>query len=537
MNALTFELYLKEPLLATQPASGEENSATSYAFVPGGMLRGALIAAYQRTHNPDNFLNDESARRLFFDGGVRYLNAYPFHFLEKQRMLPLPASWRVEKDALGDAKADVRDFAFGVPESDQEFKTPSWEYCLIKSELAERYDSERYLQVHNASSDRNKKDAQTSQVFRYEALAAGEILGGVILVDDGDFALLRELLEHPMRLGGSHTAGYGRVEIKNVAPHTDWREIPNFTPAVDDIASDEEENSFAPDAATEMVVTLLSDVIVRGADFDAALARALGVASLKHTRAFASTRWVGGFNRTAGLPFPQEWALRAGSVFVYEANALDQAQTALLYARGIGERTVEGFGRVGVNWQTKPLLEVTKLEALDNRAPLRMELDKNTPAPPLSETSERLAKEMAGRQLRAKLERTLIAKVNAAKWNEKLPLPKNSQLSRVRTAARTAVYAKTLQPLQDLLKSLKGARKQYETARIGSESLLEWLETRLEWSMEVFRSEFEIGDAKMPRVGGRAPDVDDALRVEFIARWIDGVMQRGQKLNRAKEGR
>ncbi len=535
MNAVTFEIHLREPLLATQPESGEENSATSYSFIPGSMLRGALIAAYKRKYKTKDFLNDPLAQRLFLNGAVRYLNAYPQHVAATRRMLPAPASWRVHKDAVGEIQAEVFDFAFGVPKESDNLKAPPWEYCIITPAHAERYNPERYLQVHNASGKRSYKDAQVSQVFRYEALAEGEILCGVILVDDGDFKLVQELLNENLRLGGSHTAGYGRVEIKNVDTPPNWQEAPSVAPNTDDSNADAEESKSGADASNELIVTLLSDTILRDANFDVALQNALGLESLKHTRAFASVRVVGGFNRTAGLPLPQEWAMRAGSVFVYNANAFDVETARTLQTRGLGERTIDGFGRFAVNWQRQSAFTVSKLEPLDNRAPLTIALSPETKLPPLSEASERLAIEMANRLLRAKLERVLIEKINATPWQT--DPPKNAQLGRVRTAARNALYAGTLKPIADLMDGLKGARKQFERARIGTDTAWDWLTARVRWNLETFRTEFGIGEASVPRVGMRPPKVDEALRVEFMARWIDGVMQRGQKWNRDKEVR
>lgn len=535
MNTVTFEIHLREPLLATQPESGEENSATSYSFVPGSMLRGALIAAYKRKYKPKDFLKNLIAQRLFLNGAVRYLNAYPLHVAASRRMLPTPASWRVDKDAVGENQADVHDFAFGLPNESDDLKAPPWEYCLITPTHAERYNPERYLQVHNASSKRSYKDAQVSQVFRYEALAAGEILVGAILVDDGDFTLVQELLKENLRIGGSHTAGYGHVEITNIETHTDWQEAPSVEPNAIDSDDDAEQSEPGSDAPSEIIVTLLSDAILRDANFDAALQNALELETLKHTRAFASVRVVGGFNRTAGLPLPQEWALRAGSVFVYDANAFDVETARTLQSRGLGERTIDGFGRFAVNWQRQSTCTAHKLEPLDNRAPLTITLSPETKLPPLSEASERLAIEMANRQLRAKLERVLIEKINATAWQT--DPPKNSQLGRVRTAARNALYAGTLKPITDLMDGLKGARKQFERARIGTDMAWDWLTARVSWNLETFRTEFGVDEASVPRVGMRPPTVDEALRVEFMARWIDGVMQRGQKRNRDKEVR
>ena len=44
MKALTYRLRLHEPVLATQTASGESNSATASPYVPGSMMRGAMLA-------------------------------------------------------------------------------------------------------------------------------------------------------------------------------------------------------------------------------------------------------------------------------------------------------------------------------------------------------------------------------------------------------------------------------------------------------------------------------------------------------------
>ena len=42
MKALSYQVRLLEPLLATQLGAGEENSSQSSCFIPGSMLRGAL---------------------------------------------------------------------------------------------------------------------------------------------------------------------------------------------------------------------------------------------------------------------------------------------------------------------------------------------------------------------------------------------------------------------------------------------------------------------------------------------------------------
>ncbi|MEG3070449.1 MAG: hypothetical protein RQM92_06065 [Candidatus Syntrophopropionicum ammoniitolerans] len=40
MTALSYQIHLLSPLLATQLSAGEENSSQSFSFIPGSMLRG-----------------------------------------------------------------------------------------------------------------------------------------------------------------------------------------------------------------------------------------------------------------------------------------------------------------------------------------------------------------------------------------------------------------------------------------------------------------------------------------------------------------
>jgi len=272
MNALTFRLDLLEPVLATQPASGEENSSNAYGFVPGATLRGALIAQYQRAHPDTHLATDAVARRLFFDGTTRFLNAYPLLPETQTRMLPTPLAWYVLKSQSDDERATI--FDFGVREDPvlDPIKNVKDEFCAREAGIAQLYTARRQINVHNVSEDRVRKQAETSNVYRYEAMAAHETLSAAIVSDAlDDLRTLQALLPERLLLGGAHTAGYGHVAINDVQIHEDWREY--------------EPDEHQDEIADWVIVTLLSDAIVRNADgrngdFDVALARALGMAAL-----------------------------------------------------------------------------------------------------------------------------------------------------------------------------------------------------------------------------------------------------------------
>ncbi|WP_054864388.1 hypothetical protein [Methanosarcina barkeri] len=46
MKALTFNIHLLEPLLVNDISGGDPNSAIGFEFIPGSVIRGALIGKY-----------------------------------------------------------------------------------------------------------------------------------------------------------------------------------------------------------------------------------------------------------------------------------------------------------------------------------------------------------------------------------------------------------------------------------------------------------------------------------------------------------
>jgi CRISPR-associated protein Csx10 len=422
-------------------------------------------------------------------------------------MLTRPLSWLVEKVDARNEAATIYDFAVDDKIMLDNAKNPAKEFCWREGAVVELRDSESEVNVHNASDNPNFKAVANSTVFRYDVLAAGEQFAGAIISEDAEqLSKLLPLLVDEIVLGGSHTAGYGCVEIEKVEGPREWQEYETDT-----------------ERADGTIVTLLSDLIVRtpegqaNGDFDAALNVALGIEKLRHDRAYVKYRLVGGFNRQAGLPLAQEWAIQAGSVFVYPTGAFDPAQLKPLVERGMGERRAEGFGRIAVNWFTRRQLqrrELTKPKPKDNGADVVLSL-----------TSARLAREMAQRRLRATLENALVAAVNGAKCRR---APENAQLSRVRSAAQQAMLTKNLSDLSNLLAGLsKNSKAQFERARIGEDSLLDWLKSRVE-TLDV-AEQLRAHPATLPTVAGQSAELTRDLRVEYTARFIDGAMKKALK--------
>jgi CRISPR-associated protein Csx10 len=367
--------------------------------------------------------------------------------------------------------------------------------------------------VHNASDDRNEKQATKSQVYRYEAIAAGEVLAGVVLGPIADLQLLEQNLKQNVSvvLGGSRTGGYGLASFDQVTIEDDWREY--------------EDTTQAPSSG-QLTLTLLSDVIARlpTGGFANSLDDLLGATA---KQAFVEMKVVGGFNRKWGLPLQQLWAMAAGSVFVYEVSEAKAQTIRDRAAAGLGERQADGFGRVAVNWHTAAQYSAGEFKEPD---PAQTEL---------TEEARAIAQRMANRQWRAQLEDALVEKVVSVSL---LSLPSPAQMARVRLAARQALFAQnqtSLTPVLEHLKSLfdeetkrpKRGAQQLGEAFVDGKSMLTWLRERAQTpDIGYLTKDTPSGVAGVPA----RPDPE--LAAEYTARLIDGVMKRAIQIKKAQGG-
>jgi CRISPR-associated protein Csx10 len=505
MNALKIQIHTLQPLLVTQLGAGEENSATAFHFIPGSVLRGMMINRYLREHQIADAAQNSTCRRLFFDGDVRYLNAYPLNRLE-QRTLPKPLSWRVKKEERDDPTATIYDFAIEPSQDLDNPVPPAGVFCWQAEERVEINTPNRYVNVHNASEDRNAKRKDDSTVYRYEAIAAGESFGTVILAkDETDLKVLRPLLDGAeVNLGGSRSAGYGlvRIEVEDTQIASDWREY---------------EPDGEPDNGV-IVLTLLSDAILR--DQYGQLTTDLGaVLGRQHLRAYTRTRVLGGFNRKWGLPLPQTPALQAGSVFVYRTDQVNRQALQRLEREGIGERRVEGFGRIAINWHTRATLQ-------RRSTPLRPSHQVTS----LSDESQTLAQRMAQRRLRAVLDQKLLKALSQLRITNQ---PHNAQLSRLRLAIRRAWREEKPDLVIEHLGNLKATREQFERARIGNERLYSWLKDGVQQD-RLWRTYLQ--PFQLPSVAGVTAQATDAIKLEYTMRLLDALLKKTLRQEQSEGG-
>lgn len=509
MNALFITLRLETPLLITGLGNGEENSSRSLSYIPGTALRGALISRF-KAETLDLPL-DPKASRLFFSDAVRFLNAYPLD-QSAHRMLPIPASWRVEKGReLEDAA--IADYAIA---SDDVETNPIDKLYIGKCDSgAYAFSPAEEIAIHIASQGRGVVKAGQSTVFQYQSLARGQRFGAFILAEEtGDLDEIEKLLEpNVVFLGRSRSAGYGKVRIEDY----------QRTAAQEATSQD----------LDDVTITLVSDTILRDErgqpthDLDGYLTKRLGKA-VKNKKAFIRQLEIGGFNRKWKLPLPQMPALGMGSVFVYPANSMSSDDLDALVRSGIGERRVDGFGRIIVNWHGTAQQKFTEVKDTQNA-------DNQTP--PLSPASQKLASLMAERLLRHVLEQSLVTEVNRYTFKGNLT---NHQLARLRNVLRKALDEN--KPIKEVVPgfftSLKDtAKKQwhntrlYEDGRTAGARLDMWMEERAR-EQDGFAILKFGKPTDFPQVAGQTRRIDQALKDEFTLRLMEAVVDRAMMLNK-----
>ncbi|MCC6957554.1 MAG: hypothetical protein IT316_12230 [Anaerolineales bacterium] len=520
MKTLLLHLRLASPLILTGVGNGEENSSQSQPYIPGSAIRGALIGLYLKGRQMD-LPGDSKASALFFSGQVRYLNAYP-EVLGK-RTLPVPVSWRRRKED-GEVKGTrVADLALIKDmERNQRLRKP---FVLTKSEEpAIVLDPEETLNLHIGSDGRGVVKEDLSTMFQYQALAKGQLLiAPMIFADEMDFKDLKDLLEGAgtLPIGRSRSTEYGQVIIESVEESSDWRECEAGNPD------------------QEITLTLLSDALLRDKfgeptlDLDVALTRKLKK-PVECKSAFVQSRLRGGYNQKWALPLPQHETLGMGSVFIYAHDHFDDNELKRLEEEGVGERRIDGFGRIGVNWPGRDeiVLDIPASSFSDR-------------SQTLSPASSALAYEMAERMLQDQLSYLLRNYVDRIQVQGNIS---NHQLSRLRAINRNALEKiirgefpagqqvkadKPLEEVSSFLAELKeNARNQLEGARVLPEGirLLAWMKERLH--KKDGPACVNLNEQKLRAVAGIKPKIEPELRAAFTLRLIDAVLEKKMIQNR-----
>jgi CRISPR-associated protein Csx10 len=222
-------------------------------------------------------------------------------------------------------------------------------------------------------------------------------------------------------------------------------------------------------------------------------------------------------------------------------------QLQQLEEQGIGERRIEGFGRVTVNWLDEYTTEYqVKLATSENQ-----NKQANCKSQSLSADSFKIAENIAVRLVINKLNILLINQVGSTEIRKQAI--SNSQLSRLMIIARQALsqleleqtkaesQRKTIvelaQPINSLLENLPfNARSQFERTQLNTgkrfdEQISEWLQSPKNWINLAWRTDLQtknLVDNGQPsiKIVDVQKTVDDYLALEYTLRLIMGITKK-----------
>ena len=481
---LRYRLTLKAPAVITA-ADGDPNTVVTRQDIPGSHVWGA--AAWRYLREAGNTPQDEAFRRVFLDGGLRFLAAYPEAYTpdeprEPQRLIPIPHSVRKLKN-----DETLVDFVDYPPECFQEpVKRLDRRYAMIlKSFLGtQAVRTERNYHHARAPRDRRIGRALGTEVpdggafFVYEAIQGGQSFQGAVLGSDEDLKNLKEWLEGGISImvGRSRSAQYGEAVFE-------WIDVEPL--ALDKTGSEwngfVEQPSDAPEAkGSQLIVTTLSPLLALNdgghpeARFPVReLAEILGLDGSKLTlsSSYTRTELIGGYHAHLRLPRQQWPAIASGSVFIFDIGCsnIDSKRLAQLEQDGLGLHRAEGYGRLAVNRQDGLDLSGATEKQLDDPEKLSApDAPKEMPQP-----VQNLMLDVVRRRCLSEIQQRAVRV--AEEIQKKGKGPSNALLGRLRLFLQRGTPAENLESLDELRAPAKDS---LTNCRIEtSEANMQWLTT------------------------------------------------------------
>lgn len=215
--------------------------------------------------------------------------------------------------------------------------TTAWSYRHAGDILAQR--------MHNTVEDESQRPTEkVGGVYTYEAIRAGTVLVGGLLVRKSIGCSGLDGLKIKTSIGRSRKDDYGEVEIV--------------------IKKDDTETDAPSVNGKKLVIWLQSPMLVRNAalqysanprDLAVVLKDALGLgAAPELVQAFGRAERIESWHGPSNMPRSSLVSLAPGSVYVFETDGestFDNEVLKKIQAEGLGERRAEGFGRILINHQ------------------------------------------------------------------------------------------------------------------------------------------------------------------------------------------
>lgn len=339
MPSAIFDVVLEQPVIISQQ-SATAGAHQSLDYVPGSAVLGLAAARLYAK------LPAEAAWTLFHSGRVRFGDGLPVT-AGGELAYPVPLSWHTYK---GESARGAGDTLRAEVLFDPSLHAVSNERQPVQLRGGYTTVAGRFLQPAHESTlktaiDPNTGMAAESQLFGYQALAAGQRFRTTIRADeDVDPTLWQTLLEHlagPARLGRSRSAQFGAVRFAAADGDPPMATYPSTATS-----------------ETTLTLWLLSDLALER-DGQPCLQPEVDLLGLPEgaqwlvSRSFLRTRRFSPYNAYRRGYDSERQLISRGSVLRYHLpRPLSTAETRSL-ADGVGLHVETGLGHV---WIDPPLL-------------------------------------------------------------------------------------------------------------------------------------------------------------------------------------
>ena len=296
--------------------------------IPGSYMLGVFANEWIKENKGHTEpYEDAEFKRIFLDGGVKFLPAFPKEDGLSSILYPSPRCIRTDKD--GDKAIDccVEDAPDEYSKTLKGFAWKSLHLAGVKKVVTAHrpYDKSIGHALENGS-------LSGGAFYSYDSLAKGQVFMGTIVGSESDLKIIRKLAKRKIHIGKSRTAQYGNVEFA-------WEE---FSPLEPDTITINSGEKFRAILRSPVVLTDKSGTASIDPNL---LAQSFGN-NVTIEKTFCAGMTIGGYNSKWLLPRTQIQALAAGSVIVLKNNG--ESCIKFFNEQLVGQRNGEGFGHISI---------------------------------------------------------------------------------------------------------------------------------------------------------------------------------------------
>jgi CRISPR-associated protein Csx10 len=447
MHALNYKITLLSKVLISRPTTGQ-NMIETLEYLRGSTVLGTLASRYIFIKQLTQAHEDDTFYRWFLRGDLSFSNGY----LMEQHTETTPTPLYIQQEKAGNAIYNI------LLTDPNNITKPLGGFSNINSEHIINIKPKKGISFHH-ERDRLTGTSKKGLFFNYESLLPSQAFKGAIYGSSKDLEDLKKIVGHNFKakMGKSKGAEYGDViiELLNI------QKIDSNSLINENIL---EEGIFFTFISPCILYNELGMSDPTFSNIERHLQKIFGKDTFTIEGSIIKQEFIENYVSIWKMKKPGERAISAGSslylFFEYVDNSILNGIYNLL-EKGIGERLMEGFGRVQIT-------PATVEKYILNTANKKVEKPVGNPPAAVKHIFRAIVKEA----LFEKIKSEAIAETNKFKG-----LPKNSLLGRLKLMVGKTGYKNFSTKIAQLKETAKNQLRscRYYEHNQAKESLLDYL--------------------------------------------------------------